>query len=109
MKTDELAAALGLETVCSGEDASEVSGCYAGDLLSWVMGNATAGCAWITIMSNLNVAPVALLVEASCVILAENVSPDEALLNKAREHGLTLLRSPMSAYELCWRAHEALL
>ena len=108
MRTDEFAGALGLEAVCPGEPGREVSGCYAGDLLSWVMGNAGAGCAWITIMSNLNVVPVALLVEASCVILAENVSPDEALLKKAKERGLAVFRSPMSAYELCWRAHAAL-
>lgn len=109
MKTGEFAAALGLETLCAGEDGREVSGCYAGDLLSWVMGNAAAGCAWITIMSNLNVAPVALLVDASCVILAENVTPDDGLMQKAREHGLTLFRSPMSVYELCWRARAALV
>ena len=33
----------------------ELSGCYIGDLLSWVMAHAFSGCVWITIMSNINV------------------------------------------------------
>ena len=38
-----------------------VTGGYVGDLLSWVMGRARSGQAWITIMSNQNVAAVAVL------------------------------------------------
>ena len=50
------------------EPEREVSGGYAGDLLSWVMGRAEAGSAWLTIMSNQNVAAVALMADAACVV-----------------------------------------
>ena len=52
-----------------------VTGGYAGDLLSWVMGRAREGDCWITIMSNQNVAAVAVLAEVGCVLLAEGVQP----------------------------------
>ena len=48
-----------------------VEGGYCGDLLSWVMGRAPAGGAWLTIMSNVNVAAVAALADTACVVLAE--------------------------------------
>ena len=52
-----------------------VSGGYAGDLLSWVLGRAGQDAAWLTIMSNQNVAAVALMAEVSCVILTEGSPP----------------------------------
>ena len=48
-----------------------VTGGYVGDLLSWVMGRARSGQAWITIMSNINTVAVASLADVACVILAE--------------------------------------
>jgi len=80
-------------------DAQVTSG-YAGDLLSWVMARAQRGDAWLTIMSNPNVAAVALLAEAACVILTERVSPDAALLERAQEHGINLLGSDKSTFAL---------
>ena len=44
-----------------------VTGGYVGDLLSWVMGRARSGQAWITIMSNINTVAVASLADvAAC-------------------------------------------
>ena len=61
-----------------------VEGGYCGDLLSWVMGRAPAGGAWLTIMSNVNVAAVAALADTACVVLAEGVVPDPPLLDRAK-------------------------
>ncbi len=79
---------------------AQVTGGYAGDLLSWVMGGARQGDAWLTIMSNANVAAVALLTDAACVILTEGVAPDAALLERAREQGINLLGSRKSTFAL---------
>ena len=54
-----------------------VTGGYVGDLLSWVMGRARSGQAWITIMSNINTVAVASLADVACVILAEGVTLPE--------------------------------
>ena len=77
-----------------------VTGGYVGDLLSWVMGRAKTGDAWVTIMSNANVAAVALMADAACVILSENVQPDEALLSRAKQQGINLLGSEKSSFTI---------
>lgn len=75
-----------------------VEGGYCGDLLSWVMGRAPGGGAWLTIMSNVNVAAVAALADTACVILAEGVAPDPPLLDKAKAQGINLLGTDLSVY-----------
>ncbi len=44
------------------------------DLLSIAMGKAPEGCAWVTVMGNMNTLAVASLTDAACVILAEGVA-----------------------------------
>ncbi len=77
-----------------------IDGVYIGDLLSWVMGRATSDCAWITIMSNMNIIAVANLADVSCIILAEGVALDKELANTAKEKGINILSSPLTAYEI---------
>ena len=76
MTVNELAQKLNAEVLSMPSPDSEITGGYCGDLLSWVMGRAQCGNAWITIMSNINVAAVASLSDVACVILAEGVKPD---------------------------------
>ncbi len=108
MTVSEIAGRLGLEIICAPAPDRPVQGVYIGDLLSWVMGRARAGEAWITIMSNQNVAAVAVLAELGCVILAENVRPSEELLEAAQQRGVNLLRADRSVYDLAWRLHRLL-
>ena len=101
MTVKELALALGLEPVSEAEPDREVTGGYTGDLLSWVMGRAQSGDAWITIMSNNNVIAVATLTDAALVILAEDVHPDPGVAELAEKKGINLYRSPEAAFPLC--------
>ncbi len=87
------------------EESREISGVYIGDLLSWVMGRARSGDAWITIMSNVNVVAVAALADTACVIFAEGVVPEETVVQTALDKGINLLVSDLSAYELAVRLH----
>ena len=98
MKVNELCEAMALRTFTMPEPNREVEGGYVGDLLSWVMGRAQEGNAWVTIMSNQNVAAVALMAEVSCVILTEGVTPDDALLQRAEQQGINLLGSDLSTF-----------
>ncbi len=91
MTVKELADRLELTALHLADPEREVAGGYCGDLLSWVMGNAGAGCAWLTIMSNANVAAVAALTDAACVILTEDVAPDAALAQRCAQQGINLL------------------
>lgn len=86
----------------------EVSGCYIGDLLSWVMANAEEDNVWITIMSNVNVAAVAKLTDVACVLMCENVSPDDECLQRAKEQGIVILKTPLSAYQAAVKISKVL-
>ena len=99
MTVTELAAKCGFNVIAIPEPKREVNGVYIGDLLSWVMGRASADCAWITIMSNVNVIAVASLSDAACVILAEGVIPDGEITELANAKGINLISSRLSAYE----------
>ncbi len=80
-----------------------VGGCYIGDLLSHVMVNASKNDVWITIMTNVNVAAVAVVADISMIVLAENSVPDSLFIKKVREHGINLYSTKLSAYELAVR------
>ena len=85
-----------------------ITGGYAGDLLSWVMGRAEAGQAWVTIMSNINVVAVAALTGVSCVILAEGVEPDPGVAERALEKGINLLGTGSPAFAACLAVGQVL-
>lgn len=108
MTVQELVSALNLKVFYMEEPDREIEAVYCGDLLSWVMGKCPPDSAWITIMSNQNVAAVAVLCDTACTILSENVQPDADLLDRAEKQGVTLLGSELGEYELCWRLKEAL-
>ena len=101
IKVSDLAEKLGFHLICGDAD-KEVTGCYAGDLLSWVMSHASYGDAWVTIMSNVNVVAVASLTETACVIMAEGVIPDEDVIAVAKEKGVVLFSDERSVYEICF-------
>lgn len=101
MNVRELKDKAGLEVLTLPDGEKEVTGGYAGDLLSWVMGKAEEGDAWVTIMSNINVVAVASLRDVSCVILAENSDIDKETLEKAEDEGVNILRSEKSTFALC--------
>ena len=84
MTVSELTDRLNLEVVASGDESREVTGGYCGDLLSWVMGRAQAGDAWITVMGNVNAVAVAVLADVACILLAEDSPFDEEAAARAQ-------------------------
>ncbi len=100
MKVNELTEKLALEVLCEGDADKEATGCYSGDLLSWVMSKAKEGDIWLTVMGNINAIAVAVLCDCACIILTDKAALDEEAKNKAELQGVTVLRSEKSAYEL---------
>ena len=92
---------LSLEVLNLSDGERTIAGGYTGDLLSWVMGRASSGDAWITIMSNINILAVASLLDFSCIILAENAEVDQSLLTTAADKKINLLRSDKHSFTLC--------
>ena len=108
LTVEMLAKELDLNIMELPDGGREIEGGYAGDLLSWVMGRAQPGDAWVTIMSNMNVSAVAQLTDVACVIFAEGVVPDREAVNKAELHGINLLGSDLGVFELCHKISSML-
>ena len=72
---------IGLEAISLPDPDLEITGAYAGDLLSWVMGRADEGCVWATIMTNVNVVAVATLVGTAAAVVCEGCEiPEEVFV-----------------------------
>lgn len=107
MTVNEILEPIKATAVC-GDTDKPIEGVYVGDLLSRAMSHVKADYLFITIMANTNAVAVASLTEAAAVILAEGVAlPDEGIA-AANENGITVLSTPLTAYELCAILHEKL-
>ena len=106
MKLRDVCELLSASVVCGDVDKS-FEGVYVGDLLSRAMSRVACDNLWVTIMSNVNVVAVATLTEPCAVILAEDVELQPDAKKSAEENGITVLTSPLSAYEICTRVDRA--
>ncbi|MCS7316233.1 MAG: DRTGG domain-containing protein [Bryobacterales bacterium] len=101
-----LAETLGLEVLSAWDLDREVTGAYVADLLSDVLAHAAPGSLWITLQTHANVAAVAALKELS-VLLANGRRPDPDMLERAREHKVTVLATGLPAFEIAGRLYAA--
>ncbi|MEI3266199.1 hypothetical protein [Frisingicoccus sp.] len=93
----------------AGDDLErDITGPFCCDLLSVAMGKAPAGCAWVTVMANINTLAVASLTDAACVILAEDASLDDAVLAKAKMQGITLFATGLPIFDAALSIYEKL-
>lgn len=90
---------LGFEVLALPSPDAEIDGGYAGDLLSWVMGRASEGNIWVTIMTNINIVAVASLVGVSAVVVAEDSEVSPEVIAKANEQGINLLKTDKPVFE----------
>ena len=77
----------------------EITKPFCCDLLSIAMGRAPEGCAWVTVMGNMNTLAVAALTDAACVILAEGAVLDDAARKKAVDQEITVLKTEEPIFE----------
>ena len=94
------------KTINVGDDTDRnISGLFCCDLLSIAMGRAPAGCAWVTVMANMNTLAVAALTDTACVILAEGAVLDDAARKKALDQEITVLSTDMPVFEAALKIH----
>lgn len=106
MTVKELCESAGFSPICLPDPEREVEGGYCGDLLSWVMGRAKSGQAWVTIMSNINIAAVATLCDTSVIILSEGVVPDAGVAEAAEARGINIAATELPTYEAAVRVSQ---
>ena len=108
MTVNEMAKLIEAENKTPETDGNaEVSCGYTCDLLSWVMAHGTAGMAWVTVQTHMNVIAVASLMEMAAVIIPEGIEMEAPSLEKAKDEGICVLQTGLTAYEICARLAAA--
>lgn len=106
MKLADLVEALGLEVRSAhGNLGNEVTGAYASDLLSDVIGNSSEGNVWITLQMHLNIVAVASMKDLAGIILVNGREPNQDTLEKAEIEELPVMVSKLPAFELAGRLY----
>jgi len=101
MNVKELAETLDLVVVAGVDGLSrEITGGYTSDLLSDVMGHAETGMVWVTLQTHKNVMAIASLKELAAVVLVKGFQPDPDMLEQAKEEGIPVLSTRLSAFEI---------
>ena len=109
MTANELAQKLNLKPLAgAGGGQNEVLTCYCGDLLSWVMGRAREGSAWLTVMGNINAIAVSTLTDCACIILTEGAPLDEDARQRADIQNVPVYSTDRNAYEMAVKINELL-
>jgi serine kinase of HPr protein (carbohydrate metabolism regulator) len=109
IKVKELVNNLGLK-VCAGGSGLDrtVTGGYASDLLSDVMGNASEGQVWVTLQTHKNVMAVASLKDLAAVVLVKGLEPDPDMAKLAEEEGVPVLTTEKPAFEMVGEIYSLL-
>ncbi len=84
----------------------DVSGGYAGDLLSDVLANARAGNLWVTLHTHPNIVAVASSKDLAAIILVNGRTPEPDTLRKAEEENIPILISNAPTYSVVCKLGE---
>jgi len=92
-------------TVRCGTDQldKEVTGGYAGDLLSDVIAHGAAGSIWVTMQVHANIIAVAVLKDLAGILLVQGRQPADDTLKKAAEEHVVVMVSDRPAFETIGR------
>jgi hypothetical protein len=85
----------------------DVGGGYVSDLLSDVMANAQDGDAWITMQKHVNTVAVAQLKNLAVIVIVNGRQPEPDTVARAAEHGVSVVLTPLAAFDAAGRLYEA--
>ena len=108
MTVKEIIEKLDLRCLNEANFDTKVSGAYASDLLSDVMGNARSGQVWITMQTHKNVTAIASLKDIPAVIIVRDGVPDDDMLEHAKDEDICILVSEDPTFQVCGKLYELL-
>lgn len=89
-----------LISVNEADFSRTIDSVYCCDLLSFAMGRASAGSAWVTCMGNVNSVAVAVLTDVSVIVLAENAVPESVALERAADKRVNLIKTALPIFDV---------
>ncbi len=106
MTVSDIAQQAGLE-VKAGDSGleTEVTGGYAGDLLSAVMAGAKEGNLWVTWHVHPNIVCRALLAKITAIVIVSGRQGEEETILKAEEEGVPILATELTTFEIVGRLY----
>jgi predicted transcriptional regulator len=107
MKVTDIVDKLNLKVFSGNEGlGKEITGGYSSDLLSDVMGHASAGAAWITIQTHRNVVAIASLRDLSAVIITCGEKPGDDTMSQSNEESIPVLGTDLPTFEIAGRLYS---
>ncbi len=102
MNVAEAAASIGGTIVTSPAQAArrEVTGGYASDLLSDVMGHSREGDLWVTLQKHVNIVAVAQLQGLAGIVLVNGRRPEPDTASRSEEEGIPIISTELPAFEV---------
>ena len=108
MKLNQIVEKLNLEArVAVNNLDAKVRNGYVSDLLSDVLANSDENDLWITLQIHPNIVAIASMKGLSGIVIINAREPEEQTLEKAKEKGLPIMVSDMSAFELSGRLYAS--
>ena len=109
MTVQELIDSGSFQIINVGEDTDRaITVPFCCDLLSIAMGRAPAGCAWVTVMGDMNNLAVATLADAACIIMAEGTALDDIAMKKAKDQEITVLATELPVFDAALKVYQGL-
>jgi predicted transcriptional regulator len=81
--------------------------CTASDLMSDVLRGPTSGSVLITGLNNTQVIRASIIANVAAIVLVRKKDPGEEVVRQAREHGIPLIRTPLTMFTSCGRLFQA--
>lgn len=107
MKLQEIVSELSLTVSCAAHNLNKpVSGGYASDLLSDVIGNSKKDNIWVTLQIHQNIVAVASLKELAGIIIVNGRQPEEEALKKAEKENIPIMLTRLPAFEIVGRLYK---
>jgi len=83
----------------------EVTGGYASDLLSDVIGNSKEGNLWVTLQIHPNIVAVASMKDLAGIVLVNGREPEQETIEKAEAEDVVIMVTKMPTFELVGRLY----
>ena len=106
MKLNQIVEKFDLKVRCNANNMDvEVNNGYVSDLLSDVLANSEENDLWITLQIHPNIVAIASIKGLSGIVIINSREPEEETVKKAKEKGVAIMVSQMTAFELSGRLY----